>query len=315
MGAGVFANLAPTRPRRENWPENLEPRLFAAGGSRASDPPASENVGVLSAEWAPAPAPQTPPTASASDRLAITADRLPVGTLLYLVLIGLIAMITVGAFFGGGLLLLAGRGKETVAASKPSSARLDAPRAERAPAALELGLPHSVPAPATADLPLAQHPAVDQAPPLPPAKAVQASPPASPPAVLGGEPAAPKVPAPAPPSSAAVAAIAPADMAAQQPPSSPVDAAPQRSTKPTARDGHGDRAAKAARHSHLRSAHDNRPGAPRRSRSARSSTPAQAGQFNQLLTQLTGQPKPVQPALTPPSADQPDPFAARAAGR
>ena len=289
MGEGVFGNLAPTRPRRENRPENLEPRLFAAGGSRASDPPASENVGVLSMpngrrrRRPRRPRQPLPPTGS---RSRPTGSRC--GTLLYLVLIGLIATITVGAFFGGGLLLLAGRGKETVAASKPSSARLDAPRAERAPAALESAVAAFGSGACNRGL-AARAASGRRSSAAAAARQGRAGFSAGVPAGRLGRRARG---AKGPGAGSAIERRGRCNRSGRYgSPAAPIFPGGRRPAaldKADARDGHGDRAAKAARHSHLRSAHDNRPGAPRRSRSARSSTPAQAGQFNQLLTQLTG---------------------------
>src|SRR5438477_5336112 len=68
-------------------------------------------------------------------RAPTTSSALPVGGLLYLVLVGLVAVATIGAFFGAGFLLLAHPGKETVANTStrdrdPPSPYRDAARAD-----------------------------------------------------------------------------------------------------------------------------------------------------------------------------------------
>jgi hypothetical protein len=68
------------------------------------------------------------------------------------------------------------------------------------------------------------------------------------------------------------------------------------------RDGRSNHTRVASRHSH-----------PRSARSDQALTPpaGHTGSFDQLLTQLAGQTKPIARSLTPPSAEQPDPFAQR----
>ncbi|MGH7030082.1 MAG: hypothetical protein ACREEZ_06620, partial [Stellaceae bacterium] len=108
--------------------------------------------------------------------LAPAAPRLSAGTLLHLALVGLVASLIVGAFFGVGFLLLDGPERKTIAAAAPNSAR------PSPPASLEAGLPpHAAPA-AAIPIPTAtqRHQAESRSPPLPSIKPAP-TPPSPPP--------------------------------------------------------------------------------------------------------------------------------------
>jgi len=126
------------------------------------------------------------------------------------------------------------------------------------------------------------------------------------------------------------------DRGAQPPPAAGSDHRAQRpaaaasnhaALRPPVHDRPFARTRTASRHPHLRPPADDRPPAPRHASTARLSAPPQDGgtqSFGQLLSQLTGgaqhqgpgqmqpapRPRPAEQVLTPPAADQPDPFAA-----
>ncbi len=127
-----------------------------------------------------------------------------------------------------------------------------------------------------------------------------------------------------------------ADRGAQPSPAAGSDHRPQRpaaaasnpaALRPPVHDRPFDRTRTASRHPHLRPPVNDRPPAPRHASAARLSAPPQNGgtqSFDQLLSQLTGgaqhqgagqmqpapRPRSAEQVLTPPAADQPDPFAA-----
>jgi hypothetical protein len=132
---------------------------------------------------AAAPSTSTPPTRAA-------ARVLPVGVLLYLISVGLVAVATIAVFFGTGFFLLAHHVEETTAGSDSSdhgteikSSRSgvfqhfhnDDPRAQ-----VETESPRSVTAAALPIVPFAQGPAAYPAPPLENSEAVRSSVPGSP---------------------------------------------------------------------------------------------------------------------------------------
>ncbi len=317
MGGETFGSLSLGTPAREFRPDSAEPRLFPGDGSASADPPAVASEGAGSAAWEEAPVPETwPATPALGRRLAAAAAELPAGTWLYLILIGLVATMTIAAFFGIGFLLLAAPANQTIAVSERNAAR------PSAPISLEAGMPPSA-APAAIPGPsLAPHPAVDpiadEAPPLPQSTTGQALLPASPvgkpPAQAASAPNSPPDPAsrpdladhrPGPASAAPISPAARTDTAAR-PPSFPEEAALQGATSPPTRYASTDRARPASRHWHHRSARNGRSPAARRPRFAQALTPPQAGAMSpmdQLLTQLTEQPKSARQSMTPPPAD------------
>ncbi len=91
------------RPR----PGSEEPELGLRSPPRPPDPLLdTESAGWSGLSSPPDPEPSRAPTTSAA---------LPVGSLFYLALIGLIAAATIGIFFGAGFLLLVHAGKESIA--------------------------------------------------------------------------------------------------------------------------------------------------------------------------------------------------------
>ncbi len=131
------------------------------------------------------------------------------------------------------------------------------------------------------------------------------------------------------------------DRGAQPPPAAGSDHRAQRpaaaasnhaALRPPVHDRPFARTRTASRHPHLRPPADDRPPAPRHASTARLSAPPQDGgtqSFGQLLSQLTGgaqhqgagqmqpapRPRSAEQVLTPPAADQPDPFAAAGSQR
>jgi hypothetical protein len=216
----------------------------------------------------------------------------PLGSLLYIGLVGLIAVAIVGVFFGAGFRLLAPL-KEPVAASappdpKPPLSHGDILRARRvgSPVSPELAVPGSG---AVASLP-----AAIEAPPQRevPAAAATSNPPSQPPSAPVLQPGS----------------------AATSPPPVPSASLPEVSKSEAAFSGGGKRHASpsrsnhhtrtASRHPHGQSAHSGQ--------ALVAPQPYQTRSFDQLVTRLTtGQPRSDAPSLTPPHPQQPDPFAQR----
>ena len=243
----------------------------------------TKNVG-LGVPSSPDPVPSPAPA---------TSSALPVGGLLYLVLVGLVAVATIGVFFGAGFLLLAHPGKETVANNTntrdrdPPSPYRDGARAE-----LKASAPREPTAPASAAVAVPPgssltQPASRAEAPLPEQReaAGNSRPGASgsrPPARTAIEPA----PASGPPDSStyAIPWARPAPLPATETP------APTATKNPPHRDARSHHSQTASRHWHPRSGH-----------SAPTLTPPrgpQTGPFDRLLTVLTGR----SGSLTPPRA-------------
>lgn len=269
------------RPR----PGSAEPELGLRSAPRPPDPlSGTENAGRRGLSSPPDPVSSCAPTMSAA---------LPIGSLLDLVLVGLVAAATIGVFFGAGFLLLVHPGKQTVADTgtrdlDPPRAYGDAARAdlEDPPAPRESAAPDSAAVAAPPGSPLAQPAAMAEAPAPQQSEAAENSPPGAssshPPArtALETEPASGS-----PGSSASAMPLA------RPAPFSAADLPGPRATKsrPT-RDGRSHHHQTASRHWHPRSGH-----------SAPTLTPpqgAQTGPFDRLLTVLTGR----SGSLTPPRA-------------
>jgi pyruvate/2-oxoglutarate dehydrogenase complex dihydrolipoamide acyltransferase (E2) component len=255
-------------------------------GLRSAPPPpdrlsGTENAGRRGLSSPPDPAPSRAPTRSAA---------LPVGSLLYLVLVGLIAAATIAVFFGAGFLLLVHPEKEIVADTgtrdppRPygGTARTDledspAPRASAAPDSAAITAPPGSPP--------AQPEAMAEVPP-PQSEAAENSPPGAssshPPARTALEPQ---------PASGFPGSSASAMPLARPAPFSVADVPAPHATKSRAtRDGRSHQSQTASRHRHPRSGH-----------SAPTLTPpqaAQTGPFDRLLAVLTGR----SGSLTPPRA-------------
>jgi hypothetical protein len=300
MGGRLFGDLPLTAPMRELRPDRAEPRLFPGSVSRPVDPLPVGTAPALSAAAVAERVSVSSPTIAAVDRFTASEVRVPAGRRRSLGLVGLIAAVAIATLGGTGLWLLASAAKVTVAASEsPSSAS--------APPSAETAIPHAAAVSAVPAASVMQHPAESETASLPQINGAQARPPAPPPTAPQTAPAGHTVPA-----------FAEMKTAPKSP--SPSLAASTRhaaASSPT-RDEPRDHTRTAARHAPLRSAHDRRPPVRREARVARSSMPPPADQtrsFDQLLTQLTGRNPPAGQALTPPPADQPDPFAPRASSR
>ena len=258
-------------------------------------------------EWhfVPPPRPREPVSGAERERRLSVAPQssVPIGSVLYLALVGLVAAAIIGVFFGAGFRLLAPP-KETSAASgahdhTPPLSHGDILRARRGtwPALPELADPGSGAVAAVPAAPVPQPTATAEPPPPPPPRQETPTVPAN---------AAPAVEtAMAPPDQpSTIPSPAPPMPLASLPESSKSDAAPPAGGKHRSshsRKSHHIRSA--SRHPHGQSAHSGQP-----------LTAPSAGQirsFDQLVTQLTGQPQPSAPSLTPPRPQQPDPFAAQ----
>jgi hypothetical protein len=282
-------------------PAKAEPEFSLRGAPRSRDPMTSSNPGMLLGTEDAGEMPVTSTPRPAVSRRRITASERSVGNVLYLVLIGAVAIAIIGVFFGSGFLLLAPPAKETVADAgardgKSPRPHGGAPRAdgEAALVSREMAVPQSTAvAAAVPDSPLAQPATVAKAAPPQQSNEAESSPPAR-------SNAAPSEPAPA---SSSMDAAAPPTRSASPGPSSAQDSVlPGGAKHRQTRDGRGNHTRVAARHSH-----------PRSARSDQALTPptGHTGSFDQLITQLAGQTKPIARSLTPPSAEQPDPFAQR----
>jgi hypothetical protein len=257
-------------------------------------------------EWhfAPPPRPREPNSDAERERRMSVAPQssLPIGSVLYLVLVGLVAAAIIGVFFGAGFRLLAPP-KEMTAASGAHDHTAPLSHGDilrhrgASPASPKMADPGSSAVAAVPAAPVPQHTATAETPPPPQPQQEAPSVPAN---------AAPAVETamapPAQPSS--ISSPAPPTPLASLPESSKSDAAPPAGGKHRSshsRKSHHIRSA--SRHPHGQSA-----------RSGQPFTAPQAGQirsFDQLVTQLTGQPQPSAPSLTPPRPQQPDPFAAQ----
>jgi hypothetical protein len=253
------------RPR----PGSEEPELGLRSPPRLHDP----LLGIESAGWSGLSSPPDP-----EPRCAPTTSALPVGSLFYLALIGLIAAATIGIFFGAGFLLLVHAGKESIAdtgtGDRPRPYN-DAARADLKgpPAPRESAAPDSTAAVAPPGSALAQPAAMAEVPRPRQSEVAEASPPGAPtshpPARTAVEPE-PASSSPGSPSSA-VPLARPAPFSAAD-----VSASGATARLPT-RGGRSHHSQTASRHRHSRSGHD-----------APTLTPPQSGPFDRLLSVLTG---------------------------
>lgn len=277
MSDHLSANSSLDELSRQPRPGSTEPEFSLRSAPRGPHPLLSaESEGRMRV---------APPPDSMRSRSHRTTAELPVGSLLYLVLVGLVAVATIGVFFGAGFLLLA----------HPPRPYGDAPPADReAPSvSRELAVPDP---PAIAGLP---------ASPLPPRAAVAEVPapeqskatPDSPPVPPSEEPPA-RTASEAETASGSPVSPIPMALSATSAPFSAEDAAlPGAAKRRPIHHGRSHHTRAATRHSH-----------PRSSGSAQSQplTPPQTGQrgsFDQLLGHLTRPGKPAAQSLTPPRAE------------
>jgi hypothetical protein len=300
MRGEMFATPSLDARRR---PAKAEPE-FSLRSAPRQDPTATSSPRMLLGTGDAGEMPVTS-TPRSEVSLRTTAAERPVGSVLYLVLIGAVAIAIIGVFFGSGFLLLAPPAKETVADAgardgKSPRPHGDAPRAESEAALVsrEMAVPQSTAvAAALPGSPLAQPATVPEAAPPQQSNEAESSPPApsnAAPSQTASEPA---------PASSSMDAPAPPTRSASPGPSSAQDSVlPDAAKRRQTRDGPSNHTRVASRHSH-----------PRSARSDQALTPpaGHMSSFDQLLTQLAGQTKPIARSLTPPSAEQPDPFAQR----
>jgi len=222
---------------------------------------------------------------------AAARSSLPIGSLLYLALVGLVAVATIGVFYGAGFRLLAPP-KQMAAASGPhplvSHGDILQVRREVSPAAPQSAVPGSGGVLSAA--------AASEAP-----QAATAGP---------RQPEALATVVDQPPSQTAAPPAAQASSTASSASPTSLTSLPQTSKRDAALSGGGKR-----RLSHSGRAHHMRAAARhpyRQSIHGGGALTPPAGQirsFDELVTQLTGQPRYGVPSLTPPRPQQPDPFA------
>src|SRR5258707_13406136 len=103
-------------------PATAEPEFSLRSAPRSRDSTATSNPRMLLGTEGEGGMPVTSTPRSAVTRRRTTAAEHPVGSVLYLVLIGAVAIAIIGVFFGSGFLLLAPPAKEIVAdAGAPDS--------------------------------------------------------------------------------------------------------------------------------------------------------------------------------------------------
>jgi hypothetical protein len=318
--------------------DRVEPELGPQSEIRTPDPTAVSNISMFPGTKVEGVMPgASPPNSTPSPRILIAG--LPPGSLLYLVLVGLVAIAIVGVFFGAGFSLLAPPAKQTIADAGTRGPKIPPPRSDpaqadrkAAPVSQETAPLQSAAVAALPGFPPTRRQAVGEAPPPQQSKATQSSPPVPPP----GEPPAQTPSAPEP---ASISPVSPASQTGPNPfaeenagPLGDRPAHAAQGKRSTATQGRARATA-----GHTRSAHHSRR-LDREERAAlreqqrilsaamdrahrenftdaaQSSAPPRAKHrrsFDELVTQLTGESKPVDQSLTPPAPGQPDPFAQR----
>jgi hypothetical protein len=278
------------RPR----PAGKAPQLGLPSPPLSPDLPPGTNRSILIATGDETPIRPSSVRSSAPQRRG-TAAELSDGSLLYLVLVGLIATATVGVFFGAGFSLMTHPVKESVTDSGAAGSNPPRPYGDRArpdrespPTPRGLTVPDSAAEAALPVPPLAQPAAVIEAATAQQDKAAQGSPPAPP----SGQPPAQTTPEPEPASSSATSPAPPTSLASPMRVSEMDGGFPAGAKRPPTR---SDRARAVSRQSHTRSGRTARSRTPSQSSSAQQLTPPkteQTGSFDQLLSQLAGQTKP-----------------------
>jgi len=270
-----------TRPR----PGSAEPELALPSAPRLPDPlSGTQSAGGRGLSSPPDPMPSRAPKTSAA---------LPVGSLLYLVLVGLVAAATIGFFFGAGFLLLVHPGKETVADTitrdrDPARAYGDAARADikDPPAPLESAAPKSAAVAAPTGSHLAQPAAIAEALLSQQREAAENSPPGA----STSHPLAQTLLEPEPASGSPGSSASAMPLTRPAPLSAADVPAPGVTKSGPAHNGRSHHSQTSSRHPHARPGH-----------SAPTLAPAPAAQtepFDRLLTVLTGR----SGSLTPPRA-------------
>jgi hypothetical protein len=268
-----------TRPR----PGSAEPELALPSAPRLPDPlSGTQSAGGRGLSSPPDPMPSRAPKTSAA---------LPVGSLLYLVLVGLVAAATIGFFFGAGFLLLVHPGKETVADTgtrDPPRAYGDATRADLKdpPASIESATRDSAAVAAPPGSSLAQPPAMGEAPLSQQREAAENSPPGA----STSHPLAQTLLEPEPASGSPGSSASAMPLARPAPLSAADVPAPGVTKSGPAHNGRSHHSQTSSRHPHARPGHSAPTLAP--------PPAAQTEPFDRLLTVLTGR----SGSLTPPRA-------------
>jgi len=171
---------APRRASKTSGPTSFPDMLAEKSDTR---PDTGDQRLLPDSGLAAAPSTSTPSTRAA-------AQRLPVGILLYLISVGLVAAATIAVFFGTGFFLLAHHVEEATAGSDSSDHGIEikSPRSgvfqhfhnDDLRALVETEFPRSVTATALPIVPFAQGPTAYQAPPLENSEAARSSVPGSP---------------------------------------------------------------------------------------------------------------------------------------
>jgi hypothetical protein len=232
----------------------------------------------------------------------------PVGGLLYLVFMGLVASAIIGVFFGAGFFLLAAPARQIVADSakqhdgNPSLLNADAPQMRREPPA---ALPDRAAVATLPSPPLAQHAAVTPAPTPQEEKKPPNSVAEHPSETTAQTTLEPEPPSgPSGPPTPVISLPGPT-------PSSPQGAlAPSGAKRPATHDGRSNHKMATSQHPQPRSVRRDRPLTPPQSPRDRPVSTEAAGTdtFDQILTRLSQRTQPVAGSLTPPPLSQPDPF-------
>lgn len=228
----MFSSLSSTQRARRFWNERAEPDLGPRNAPSHGRKPAAV------------------PEISTPSRCTNAAGR-PVGILLYLASVGLIAAGIVGVFFGTGFWLLASPASETITDSGRDPSRPNGDALKAGDAALgETKTPHLAAVNLIPGSPLDQRPAAAEAAPPQQNNVIQELPPASP----NGEPRVETASVPQRVSGAAVSPAYPMPLAGP-PAVIAKDGALSAGTKgPSARDGRNAYARTVSRHSRPRSA-------------------------------------------------------------
>ena len=287
----MFSGLSSDELARRFWQERVEPDFAPRSAPRSTSQGRQ---------------PSLAPEQSAPSRRT-DAARPPVGILLHLVSVGLVAAAIIAVLFGTGFFLLVPPASETIADFDRNPPRVysNAPEAdgEGALVSRETVMPHPTAGDVLPGLPRTHRLAANESAPPQPGKAVQGFPPPN------GDPPAKTASVSEPASRPAVSSASLTPLASP-PPFAPDAVLPGAKGQP-ALDGRSARPRTTSQHSRPRSARSGPKLIPQQSRFAQTLTPPPTSSFGQLLTQLTGESEPIGQALTPPRVEQPDPFAQR----
>jgi len=237
------------------------------------------------------------PEASSPSRYS-HLTRLPLGMLLYLASVALVAAVITGSFFGTGFSLLQSTASKVITDfnrnPRVDANTLQADR-EAVLASRETGMPHTVAVDIPSGGPVGQHPRADEEAPPQQSRELNGIPPAP----SNGEPPAETARVSEPASSSATPPVSPMPLA-NAPSSAAKDVIPPGGAKTRpARNAHSAHMRTASQHLRPRSVPNVATLTPPQSSFAQTRMSPQPSSF--------GQTKPVGQALTPPKAEQPVP--------